>query len=69
MPRTDAVMDKNYVQKMNNLLSEASVCRKVTKDEGKKEAAWFKKARDLLLWSARGKRLSNLLEEAPATRS
>lgn len=49
-------MDKTgYICKMNDLLSDASVYRKVTKGEGKMEAARFKKkARDVLLRSAKG---------------
>lgn len=60
-------MDKTgYICKMNDLLSDASVYRKVTKGEGKMEAARFKKkARDVLLRSAKGKGLLHLLEEAP----
>ncbi|XP_069978475.1 uncharacterized protein [Penaeus vannamei] len=60
-------MDKtDYKHKLNNLLSNGSVDRKVTIGNGTMEAARFKKkVRDLLLRSARGKGLLHLLEEVP----
>lgn len=51
---------------MNSLLFDVSVCRKLTKGEGNMEDARLKKkARNVLLRSARGKRLHRLLEESP----
>lgn len=57
------VMEKSdYIHKMTDILS---VYRKVTRGEGKMEAARCKKkARDLLLQLIRGKRLLHLLKKA-----